>query len=262
MRELSPGWATDLAVLLHAGSTVEDRGDHLVVRTPHSPLFHWGNCLLVTDDEAVDDATRWVAAFHEAFPDAGWISVGLTSMPADGSAWAEHGVTLELDEVLTTGRLPRQTPAPNGYEFHRLSSDDDWEQQVIRDLADNERTGKHEPESHERFVRDQHVPRHEMCERDVAAFFGAFHEGTLVADLGIVVCGSRARYQNVGTDPDHRERGLASHLLGLAASWAADRGCDSWVIVTEATNPAGRVYRRAGFEPDTANVQAYRPPPR
>ena len=33
-------------------------------------------------------------------------------------------------------------------------------------------------------------------------------------------------------------------------------------IVTEATNPAGRVYRSLGFEPDTGSVQAYRKPPR
>jgi len=34
------------------------------------------------------------------------------------------------------------------------------------------------------------------------------------------------------------------------------------VIITEATNPAGRVYRSVGFEPDEGNAQAYRPPPR
>ena len=59
---------------------------------------------------------------------------------------------------------------------------------------------------------------------------------------------------------DHRQRGLASHLLGLAAAWSAEQGCDRWVIVTEATNPAGRVYRSVGFELGAANVQVYRPP--
>jgi GNAT superfamily N-acetyltransferase len=83
-----------------------------------------------------------------------------------------------------------------------------------------------------------------------------------VADLGIVRCGTTARYQSVGTDLDHRRRGLASHLLGVAAAWAGERGCDRWVIVTEATNPAGRVYRRLGFAPDVGSAQAYRPPAR
>ena len=86
--------------------------------------------------------------------------------------------------------------------------------------------------------------------------------GELIADLGIVRCGTTARCQRVGTDEGHRRRGLASYLLGVAARWAADQGCGRWIIVTEATNPAGRVYRSLGFEPDSANALAYRKPRR
>ena len=82
-----------------------------------------------------------------------------------------------------------------------------------------------------------------------------------MAELGIVRCGAQARYQHVGTDERHRGCGLASHLLGVAAQWAAGRSCTRWVIVTEAANPAGRVYRRAGFAPDAVSASAYRPPP-
>ncbi|MFI5100600.1 MAG: GNAT family N-acetyltransferase [Actinomycetes bacterium] len=95
-----------------------------------------------------------------------------------------------------------------------------------------------------------------------AQLYVAVVGAVVVADLGIVVCGATARYQAVGTDAAHRRRGLASHLLGVAARWAAGRGCDRWVIVTEATNSAGRVYRAVGFEPDAGNAQAYRRPPR
>jgi hypothetical protein len=35
--DLPPGWATDLAVLEHTGSVIEDRGDYLVVRTRGTP---------------------------------------------------------------------------------------------------------------------------------------------------------------------------------------------------------------------------------
>jgi hypothetical protein len=34
------------------------------------------------------------------------------------------------------------------------------------------------------------------------------------------------------------------------------------VIITESTNPAGRVYRGVGFEPEEGNAQAFRKPPR
>jgi GNAT superfamily N-acetyltransferase len=261
MTDLPPGWATDLAVLEHGGSVIEHRDDHLLVRTPENPNFHWGNCLLVTDRHGVDDAERWVDTFHRAFPAATWTAIGLTRMPDDQKAWTEQGLELSLDEVLSTRALPRQTPLPPDYSVRRLQGDD-WEQSVALDLAENDRTGEYEPRAHEQFVRTRVQSQRALCERDVAAFFGAFAADALVAELGIVRCATVARYQNVGTQEQHRRRGLAAHLLGVAARWAGDRGCDQWVIVTEAVNPAGRVYRAVGFEPDAASVQAYRRPPR
>ena len=107
MRTFTPGWATDLAILEHTGSIVEDHEDHLIVRTPHNPEFHWGNCLFVTDDHTVDDARRWATTFQLAFPEATWVAIGLTRMPDDQDAWVAQGLDLELDDVLTTRTLPR-----------------------------------------------------------------------------------------------------------------------------------------------------------
>lgn len=259
MHELPLGWATHVAVLEQAGSTVDDGGNHLVVRTPDIPTFHWGNFLLVTDPDLADDAHRWVQGFEGAFPSATWVAIGLTRMPGDERVWVEHGLELELNDVLATGTLPREAALAAGYAVRRLGGDD-WEQVVALDMAENDRTAEWEPDSYEPFLRERTRANRELAERDVAAFFGAFADGVLVANLGVVRCGTTARYQNVGTDARHRRRGLASHLLGVAARWAADHGCDRWVIVTEATNPAGRVYRKAGFELDTATVQAYRRP--
>ncbi len=256
MDALPPGWDTDIAVLELGGSSVEDRGDH-----PANPDFHWGNFLFVTDPAAVGDAERWTAIFGATFPQARWLAVGLTRFPEDGAAWAAAGAELEEDQVLTSSSPPRRTPVPDGYTVRRLDGDD-WERYIARELAENLRTGEYAPEEHERFTRARTVSQRELSDRDAAAFFGAFHGERLVADLGIVRCGERARYQSVGTDVDHRGRGLASHLLGVAAAWAGERGCRQWVIVTESDNPAGRVYRRAGFAPDATNAQAYRPPPR
>lgn len=261
MRMLPLGWATDIAVLEHMGSSIEDRGDHIVVRTPRNPQFHWGNCIFVTDPDSVDDADRWVSAFGAAIPEADWVAIGLARMPVDADAWARRGLDLEPDDVLASSTPPRQTTPPAGYEF-RAVADEDWEQLVARDMAENDATNEYEPRTHELFVRARVGVQRDLSDRGVAAFFGAFHDERLVADLGIVRCGATARYQNVGTATAHRNRGLASHLLGVAAAWARGRGCDRWVIVTEASNPAGRVYRRAGFVTDEPNVQAYRPPAR
>jgi GNAT superfamily N-acetyltransferase len=261
MRTYSAGWETDLAILEHSGSIVEDHQDHLTVRTPGNPDFHWGNCLFVTDEDTLGDAGGWVGRFRLAFPEATWVAIGLTRMPDDRDPWIAQGLELELDDVLTTRALPRQTPLPDGYAVRRLTGRD-WAQSVARSVAENDRTDEHDPISYERFAKRQAQARRALSDRDIGASFGAFADDALVADLGIVRCGTTARYQSVGTDAEHRRHGLASHLLGLAARWAAHRRCDRWVIVTEATNPAGRVYRNLGFAPDIGNAAAYRKPPR
>lgn len=260
MPELDVGWATNLAVLELSGSCVEDRGDHLIVRSPQSPTYHWGNCVVVIDPDAVDDAERWVGVFQSAFPSAEWIAVGLTRMPSDTKRWQEDGVGLELLEVLATANVPRQRALPEGYEVRRLDGDD-WDETVRLAIDENDRTGPFDRASFEAFSRARAATNRALCEKDgeVAAYFGAFVGQLLAAQVGIVCCGTTARYQNVVTDQPHRRRGLASHLVGVAARWAAARGCDRWVIVTETTNPAGGVYRNVGFELDRTYVEAYRP---
>jgi GNAT superfamily N-acetyltransferase len=259
MGQLPPGWVTDLAILQLSGSTVDDAGDHLVIRSPQNPRFHWGNCLFVTDQNSVGDADRWVATFRSAFPDASWTAIGLIGMPDNPEPWAAHGLTLGLNDVLTTRKVPQQTPLPEGYSLRRLEGQD-WALSEARMLTGHRGDGE-DLDSYARFTAAQIRTRRQLSDRDVAAFFGAFAGEALVAELGIVRCGATARYQSVGTDEDHRRRGLASHLLGVAARWAADMACDRWVIVTEATNPAGAVYRRLGFELDVGSAQAYRQDP-
>ena len=249
-RALPIGWATDLAVLEHMGSTIDDHGDHLVVRSPRNLDFHWGNCIFITDPNSVDDADRWVQIFRRAVPDADWIAIGLARMPDDPEPWVTRGLELELDDVLATTIMPRQTAPPVGYDVRPLVGAD-WEQVITRAVADDTQEG---------FARARADAQRDLVERGIAHFVGAFHEDRLVAELGIVDCRAMARYQNVGTAPEHRGRGIASHLLGVAAEWAFSRGCTQWVIVTEAVNPAGRVYRRAGFELVAPSVQAYRAP--
>ena len=54
------GFRTDLALLRLAGSSIEDRGDHLVVRTSANPTFWWGNFLLLEGTPRADEVAGWV----------------------------------------------------------------------------------------------------------------------------------------------------------------------------------------------------------
>ncbi len=257
---LPPALATDLAILRLTGAAITDLGDHMVVRSPANPGHHWGNFVVVTDPGLVDAADRWVATFGRHLPEADWVAVGLPRLPSDLAAWTALGLQPELLDTLAARTLPLQTPLPRGYTVRRLQGPD-WAETVERAVARNAATGQQPAAGFARYAEAAARQRRDLSERGLAAWFGAFADGVLVADLGIVNCGRAARYQDVSTDPDHRGRGLASHLLGVAARWAAAEGCTDWVIVTEATNAAGRVYRRVGFAPAPGSAEAYRHPP-
>lgn len=219
------GWHTDLAVHRLSGAIITERSDHLVVRTPSESSYHWGNFVLVTDPAAVDDAGRWVAVFEDEFPEAQHRAIGLVAEPANRIAWAAAGLTLEHEDVLATESGPDHRPLAEGYTVRPVPT--------------------------RRITSGQ------------AAFFGAFAGDRLVSSLGIVGCGEGIfRYQAVETDERHRRRGLAGHLLGVAADWAADRGARQWVIIADSESDASRLYQAVGFRPVVRSCQAYRSPDR
>lgn len=257
MKSKSAGWETDLAILRHSGSLIEERENHFVIRSPHNPDYHWGNFILVSNSSLVSDADRWMQTFTEAFPEATWVAIGLPQFPESLENWQASGTELERMDVLKTLTQPACPEITRGYTS-RIFEDGDWDLLLAREISENKKSGEHDAESFERFISKAIEGYKDLCAKGVAAWFGAFYKSELVADLGIVTCGETARYQSVQTDVNHRRNGLASHLLGKAASWAGQEGCTSWVIVTESTNDAGRVYRKAGFKPDLETVTVYR----
>ncbi|WP_374929964.1 GNAT family N-acetyltransferase [Kytococcus sedentarius] len=243
---------SDLAIDLLAGTEVTDAGDHLVVRTPGRPGYHWGNFLQVTRGD-VDDAAGWVRRFEAIFPGARHLAVGLPREP-DPAAWEALGLRADVTECLTAHRAPRPTPVPPGHRVAPLTSDADWAQRIATELAENEATGEYPPEEYAEFVAGQVAARRRLVQAGHAHWVGAWtHRGELAASMGIVVLEDGpvplARYQSVLTHPAHRRRGLARHLLTVAAQWAGDTGAGEWVIVADAGSDAGRLYRAAGFAP-------------
>jgi len=245
------GWHTDIAVLRYSGSEVEEHPDHLVVRTPTNPTYHWGNFVLVTDPDEVGDAGRWLGVFEAEFPGAGHRAIGLCADPPDAVAWESLGLEIEHEDVLA-GRGPRRTALADGYVVRPLAGEDDWDQDLRLSLSGSDDPGT------EVFQRGATAAKARMCAAGVAVFLGAFDGRDLAADLGIVDCGEGiARYQSVITAEPHRRRGLASHLLGVAADWASARACDRLVILADADAPPSRLYRSLGFSPVLRSARAH-----
>jgi len=269
---LPPGSRTNLAVHRLSGALIEDHGDHLVVRSPRNPLYHWGNYVHVTTGD-VNDADRWLSVFSKSFPQAAYRAVALPSA-LDPSAWSDRGIDLEFEDCLIAdvecGPAITPTAVPNGYAIRALACERDWAAWVEAEIAESQATKGPSEMDVRRFVEDSFAVRRELAEQGHLAWFAAFTDaGEPAAALGIVLCGVdesaqavEARYQHVLTVETHRRHGLARHLLAVAAAWAEDRGVQRLVIMADTGTPAARLYAAAGFGPGPRECSAYAPGPR
>jgi GNAT superfamily N-acetyltransferase len=240
----SLGYRTDLAILALEGSQVTDRGDHLVIRTPGNPDYWWGNFLLLRDLKPGSGA-GWLARFTAEFPAASHMAFGLDETDADGVEPGELAVTtLECNAVMTAAAV-HAPPRPNTEAVIRtLTGDADWRQSLELSAA----LYAGEPGGDAGFLAAQQAAKRSLTEAGHGAWFGAFLDGTLVAQLGLVAgIGALARYQSVETHPAARRRGLAGTLVWHAGTAALAAGTRTLVMVADPVDDAIRVYRSVGF---------------
>lgn len=255
---------TDIAVNVLSGSVVDDHGDHVVVRTPRDPSYHWGNFIQVTSGDA-DDAETWLARFAGEFPGARHRAIGLPSR-SDAPGWRAAGLQPDVVESLTASAPPQTSPLPDGYRVVELESDADWGARLVAEMALNAEEGVHSQAEYRAFALGQIATRRRLVAEGVARWFGAVDDDDrLAASLGIVVLSDlepvTARYQSVLTSAEHRRRGLARHLLGVAATWAQGEGAEQLVIVADDGSPAARLYAAADFTPGERAYGWYSPRP-
>jgi ribosomal protein S18 acetylase RimI-like enzyme len=247
----SLGYRTDLKIRALEGSLVEDRGDHLVIRSPGNPSFWWGNFLLVPP-LAPGDLAGWADRFAAEFPGAGHVAIGVDATDGarpDEAEVAACQLDLERSVVLTAapGDL-RPPPRPNTEATYRaLSGAADWEQALRLRFAISEDI----PGADDEFNRARVATERALAEAGQATWHGAFLGEDLVAQLGVVADGASglARYQNVETHPGFRQRGLAGTLTWHAgrAALAGPGTAGTLVIVADPGYVAISVYRSVGF---------------
>ncbi len=263
MQIASLGFRTDIALLEHGGSQVEDRDDHLVVRTPHNPSFWWGNFLLLAGPPAADDADRWLERFATAFPGAPHVALGVdgtSGQAGDLAGFTERGLTVEVSTVMTASTV-HEPPRPNTRAtYRRLVSDDDWAQSVELQLACDD--DGLEGASHREFVVTRTATHRALAERGRGGWFGAFLEGRLVSQMGLLSASpGLARFQAVETHPAERGQGLAGTLVHhVSRVGFGELGARTLVMVADPGYLAIRVYRSVGFEGSEVQLGAARRP--
>jgi GNAT superfamily N-acetyltransferase len=259
MRSL--GLATDL-LALRGLARIERHPDHIVVRTPDQPNFWSGNLILSLGEplSPEDEVARFRAAFPEAsHVTVAWDDPNLDPEPLRGP-WEALGAEIGTDDVLSREGPPPPCPLPGGYAIRELdpASDRDWAESLRVALTVGVGEG-YEEASHRPFLQRRILGRRTQARAGTLRWWGVFRDGDLAAQMGLVegeVDGRPlARFQDVDTHPDHRRRGLCAALLSHVGAAAR---APTLVIVAEPEGDAGRIYRRAGFEPVERVVAAQR----
>lgn len=256
----SLAFRTDLAMLEHSGSAVEDRGTHLVVRTPDNPTYWWGNFLLLPAPPAdADEARGWVTAFEAELPEARHRTFGVDGQEgsrADLAPFAELGLDVEVSAVMTATSV-HEPPRPNTEATYRpLETDADWTQQIEVARA-GEEFGYELP-----FVTARTASQRRLVEAGYGAWWGAFEGDRLLSSMGLFTASpGLARFQSVKTHPDARGRGLAGTLVHRVSRYGFEElGAHTLVMVADPDYLAIRIYRSVGFAETEHQLQAERKP--
>ncbi|PZS16817.1 MAG: GNAT family N-acetyltransferase [Pseudonocardiales bacterium] len=253
MDVVSLGFRTDLMLRRLAGSSITDRGDHLVVRTLQNPHFYWGNFILVSAAaEDPSNAAQWRAAFAAAFPDAQHVAIGLDGTSTDAACLARYraaGLTPDVSTVLAAGALQEPARPLPGADLRRLGTDADWREALELSHELDDRSPSEQLFTERLFTERRLAESRELVESGRAAWFAAFVDGRMRCSLGLCTDGGEvARYQSVVTHPQFRGRGLASWLVFEAGRYGLDvLGARTLVIVADPDYVAIRIYRALGF---------------
>ena len=275
LNELSLGWRTDL-IFPRFDAEVIERGDHVLVRTPHNPTFWWGNFLLFDHAPVEGDAMHWLAQFEAEIasvqPESRHVAFGIDAiepfeMPAD---LLRAGFTREADTVLTLRRAQlRSAPTlPPGMRIEPLDlaahANAAVELQVLSDEGD------HEPVAEYRVFRARQMQRYAAMQRAGLGHWFGVHAATdageqLVADCGLfrdgVGAGALGRFQHVETHPQWRRRGLCRALIHAVCRHGFDAmGVDALVIVADPDDVAIGLYESVGFERGVSTWHVQRRP--
>ncbi len=259
----SLGYRTDLALLRLGGTHVEDRGDYLVVRSPHNPGHWWGNFLLLANPPADTMGQEWMNRFAAEFPGAEHIAFGFDGIGGHSGdlAWfIRHAFDVEADTVMTATVVHEPANMHTGAVYRQLVSDEDWGQSI--ELRMRCKEVELEGTSHRRYVTAQAHTNRALIEGGRGGWFGAFLDERLVAQMGLIAAEPGiARFQSVETDPSHRRRGLAGSLVYYVSQYGFNTlDAHTLVMVADPNYFAIDLYRAVGFVPAETQLQAERRP--
>jgi hypothetical protein len=243
------GMTTDL--LLHAETgTVEWKEECIVIRTPDSPDYFFGNMLMLRERPSTDDLTRLESDFarwvgippriaHRTFE---WPESVDGEVNLDG--FVERGYDATVCQVLTARYGDIRPVATNvSVEVRPLTTQQDWDDWAAMHLADMPDPA--DPISQRYLAHLQRACR-ALIARGLGKWWGAFIDGEQVGSLGLFFLGGMGRFRSVITAEQHRNRNVCKTLLSEVISRTAGLA-ERLVMVADEAGHAGEIYRSLGF---------------
>ena len=256
-------WATDIDVL-PADRTVARGDGYLVVRSPSNPAHYWGNLLLFDDPPGAGDVPRWERLFdaelgrdprirHRTFA---WDRIdGALGCAPDELGARGYQVEAHVGLIAAADQVRAHARENRAVVFHALdptagADEERWDAVVELQVAAREAGFEEAP--YRAFTRTRQAERRVLFRAGRGSWYVALAPGTgeVVGSCGVVVTGSRGRFQAVDTAAPWRRRGVCSRLIVEAARHsAAVYGTERLVIVAAADYHARGLYESLGFEP-------------
>lgn len=242
-------------------STVVERDDYLVVRTPDNPGYFWGNCLVFRQPPEAGALARWERAFERELPDVPptghcaltWDHDGL-SAPGNLAAlepFRAAGYEYEVDKVLVADAVRPPRYPRSDVQLRALAGDEDWCQQL--ELTIESRDSQFEEASFGEFAARRQRAHRRVVDSGAGAWYGVFDgRDTLLASAGLFwdEAGALGRFQLVGTRSAARRQGFCGTLVHRLSQWGfGERGLGRLVMIADEDYHAARIYESVGFRP-------------
>jgi len=249
----SMGLNTDM-IFWRPVSTVTDRGEYIVIETPGSPGWYWGNLLIFDRAPTDEDFERWTELFRREFAHEprirhllfAWNS-GAERTPVP-QRFLDAGYEPDFDVILMA-REVIPPPHPNGeIAIRAIETEEDW-QEVVRNQVEC-RDERFPEESYTGFVWKRIGEYRALIAEGRGEWYGAFIGERLVGSLGIFREGDLARFQVVCTAPDYRRRGICGTMVYEISRAALKRPeTTRLVMAADESYHAARIYESVGFRP-------------
>jgi len=231
---------------------VEDKGSYTLIKTPSNPGYHWGNYIVFDRAPKSGDLSKWKSLFDREFP---YYSVPhhytftwdtLNDDKGETQEFLDDGFEFDSSMVLTSKNLQKPPHLNTDVSIRKINSDTEWEKVIkLQTLCAD---AKFFNDYYEDFKKSQMSQYKKMSESGKGNWFGAFIGETLVGDLGVFFEKEIGRYQNVGTHPKFRNRGICGTLVYEAGKIALDEfGVETLVMEADPEYHAARIYESVGF---------------